>query len=67
MNSLALTNSNLTGAIYFRIYAYASGGPSGTWRLDNVNLQGTIIQGGAGEGGGWYIDTIRLNDTVCCQ
>ena len=67
MNSLVLTNSNLTGTIYFRIYAYASGGSAGTWRLDNINLQGTVTQGGAGQGSGWYIDTILLNDTVCCQ
>jgi hypothetical protein len=40
MNTFALTNSGLTGTVYFRIYGYKAGGSGGTWRLDNLNIQG---------------------------
>ena len=65
MNSLALTNAGLTGTIYFRIYAYAAGGAAGTWRLDNLNVQGSVATGG-GVGAGWYIDSVSIQELACC-
>lgn len=65
MNSLALTNSGLTGTIYFRIYAYAAGGGTGTWRLDNLSVQGSVATGG-GVGAGWYIDSVSIQELACC-
>jgi DNA/RNA endonuclease G (NUC1)/PKD repeat protein len=65
MNSLALTNSGLTGTIYFRIYGYAAGGSAGTWRLDNLNVQGSVATGG-GVGAGWYIDSVSIQELACC-
>ncbi|HTS19772.1 MAG TPA: endonuclease [Verrucomicrobiae bacterium] len=61
----ALSNPGLTGTVYFRVYGFKSSGTSGTWRLDNVNLQGSV-SGGLTLGGGWYIDSISVNDTTCC-
>jgi PKD repeat protein len=67
MNSFALSVSNLTGTLYFRIYAYAAGGAGGTWRIDNVNVQGnTNPTGGAQGGTGWYVDSISVQDAICC-
>ena len=48
MNTLALTNSGLAGTIFFRIYAYAAGGSGGTWRIDNLNVQGSVTTGAGG-------------------
>ena len=67
MNVYTLSNSNLAGTIYFRIYAYGATSSSGTWRLDNLNIQGGVAESGTGGGGGWYIDSITINDAVCCQ
>ncbi len=61
--TLTLTNSGLTGTIYFRIYAYKAGG-TGTLRIDNLNVQGSV--GSAGPGG-WYIDTVSVSDPTCCS
>src|SRR5437899_11398560 len=63
MNSFALTNSGLSGTIYFRLYAYAASG-TGTWRLDNLNVQGSVGFSGPG---GWYIDTVSVSDPNCCS
>ncbi len=65
MNSLTLTNAGLTGTIYFRIYGYAAGGTAGTWRIDNLNIQGTVAAGG-GVGAGWYIDSVSVQELACC-
>ena len=65
MNSLTLTNAGLTGTIYFRIYGYAAGGAAGTWRIDNLNIQGTVATGG-GVGAGWYIDSVSIQELACC-
>ena len=67
MNVYGLSNSNLTGTVYFRIYAYGAGSSSGTWRLDNMNVQGGVTETGSGGGDGWYIDSITIEDAVCCQ
>ena len=66
MNTLALTNSGLTGTIYFRIYAFGATGGTGTWRLDNLNVQGDVTLASAGGGGGWYIDSVSIRDSACC-
>ena len=65
MNTLTMTNAGLTGTIYFRIYAYGASSANGTWRLDNMNLQGEISQLQSG-GGGWFIDSVTILDPVCC-
>ena len=65
MNSLTLTNAGLTGTVYFRIYAYAAGTSSGTWRVDNLNVQGSVATGG-GVGAGWYIDSVSIQELACC-
>ena len=46
MNTCTLSLSNLTGTLYFRIYAYAAGGSGGTWRIDNLNVQGSTTPAG---------------------
>jgi endonuclease I len=66
MNTSALANSGLTGAIYFRIYGYKSSDTGGTWRLDNLNVQGSTTGQGA-PGNGWYIDSVSISDTACCS
>jgi len=66
MNMLTLSNTGLTGTVYFRIYGYGASSASGTWRVDNVNVQGTITSSGATTGNGWYIDSISLSQVVCC-
>ena len=33
---------DLTGTVYFRVYATNASGPTGTWRVDDVTLNGTI-------------------------
>ncbi|MGD0058631.1 MAG: DNA/RNA non-specific endonuclease [Verrucomicrobiia bacterium] len=67
MNTFALSISNLTGTVYFRIYAYAAGGSGGTWRIDNLNVQGnTNPTSGAQAGTGWYVDSITVQDAACC-
>ncbi|HVM62209.1 MAG TPA: DNA/RNA non-specific endonuclease [Verrucomicrobiae bacterium] len=67
MNALSLSLSNLTGTIYFRIYAYAAGGSGGTWRIDNLNVQGnTNPTAGAQAGTGWYVDSVTVQDALCC-
>ncbi len=65
MNTITLTNSALTGTIYFRIYAYGATSSAGTWRLDNLNLQGELTP--IPTGGGWYIDSAFIEDAACCS
>jgi hypothetical protein len=60
-----LSNSNLTGTIYFQIYAYEAGASAGTWRIDNLNIQGSV-NGGGSVGTGWYIDSVSVSDSTCC-
>ena len=66
MNSFALSNSNLTGTIYFRIYGYQAGGSGGTWRIDNLNIQGSVTSGAGTVGSGWYVDSVSIQDAFCC-
>jgi PKD repeat protein/endonuclease/exonuclease/phosphatase family metal-dependent hydrolase len=66
MNSFALTSSNLSGTIYFRIYAYQAGASGGTWRVDNLNVQGGVTSGGSTAGSGWYVDSVSIQDAFCC-
>jgi hypothetical protein len=65
-NSFALALSNLTGTIYFRLYGYSAGAAGGTWRIDNLNVQGTVTSGGTIGGAGWYVDTVSIQDSFCC-
>ena len=65
MNTLTLTNAGLTGTVYFRIYGYAAGAAAGTWRLDNLNVQGSVASAG-GIGSGWYIDSVSVRELACC-
>jgi hypothetical protein len=65
-NSLALTISNLTGTVYFRIYGYGATGAGGTWRIDNLNVQGSVAGANAATGTGWYIDSLSVQDVACC-
>jgi DNA/RNA endonuclease G (NUC1) len=65
-NSLALTSSNLTGTVYFRIYGYGATGGGGTWRIDNLNVQGSVAGSSVSTGTGWYIDSITVQDFACC-
>jgi PKD repeat protein len=65
MNSLTLTNTGLTGTIYVRIYGYAASNPAGTWRIDNLNVQGSVTAGG-GVGAGWYVDSVSIQELACC-
>jgi len=66
MNTFALTNANLSGVIYFRIYGYQAGGSGGTWRIDNLNVQGSVTSGGSTAGSGWYVDSVSVQDAFCC-
>jgi uncharacterized repeat protein (TIGR01451 family) len=66
MNTFTLSNTGLTGTVYFRIYGYAATSAAGTWRLDNLNVQGTMTSGGAAPGAGWSIDSISVSQIVCC-
>jgi PKD repeat protein len=61
-----LSNTGLTGTVYFRIYGYAATSATGTWRLDNLNVQGSVTSGGATTGTGWFIDSVSVSQTVCC-
>ncbi|HUK81818.1 MAG TPA: PKD domain-containing protein [Verrucomicrobiae bacterium] len=65
-NSFALSLSNLTGTIYFRLYGYSAGASGGTWRIDNLTVQGTVTSGGTVGGSGWYVDSISIQDAFCC-
>jgi PKD repeat protein len=62
-DSFAPAKSNLTGTVYFRIYAYKASASGGTWRMDNLNIQGNV--GSAGSGG-WYVDSVSIQDALCC-
>ena len=66
MESFTLSNSNLTGTIYFRIYGYQAGSSGGTWRIDNVNVQGSVTSGASTGGNGWYVDSVSIQDAFCC-
>ena len=39
---------------------------AGTWRLDNLNIQGSVTGSGGAAGAGWHIDSISIQDTACC-
>jgi PKD repeat protein len=65
-NSFPLALSNLTGTIYFRLYGYSAGGSGGTWRIDNLNIQGSVTSGGGTVGSGWYVDSVSIQDAFCC-
>jgi PKD repeat protein len=65
--TLTLTNSALTGTIYFRVYAYKAGGSGGTLRIDNLTVQGSVGSAGPAGPGGWYIDTVSVSDPSCCS
>ena len=65
-NTFTLSNTGLTGTVYFRIYGYAATSATGTWRLDNLNVQGSVTSGGATTGTGWFIDSVSVSQTVCC-
>jgi PKD repeat protein/endonuclease/exonuclease/phosphatase family metal-dependent hydrolase len=65
-NSFPLTLSNLTGTIYFRLYGYAAGAAGGTWRIDNLNVQGSVTSAGSTVGSGWYVDSVSIQDAFCC-
>jgi PKD repeat protein len=66
MDSFTLSNSNLSGTIYFRIYGYQAGASGGTWRIDNLNIQGSVTSGGSTVGSGWYVDSVSIQDAFCC-
>jgi PKD repeat protein/endonuclease/exonuclease/phosphatase family metal-dependent hydrolase len=66
MNTSTLSSSNLTGTIYFRIYGYQAGASGGTWRIDNLNIQGSVTSGGSTVGSGWYVDSVSIQDAFCC-
>ena len=42
MNTVDLTAFPDVASVDVRIFGYGASGSSGTWRLDNVNLNGTI-------------------------
>ena len=65
-NSFALPNSVLTGTVYFRLYGFKAGALTGTWRIDNVNIQGQVTSTGGSSGGGWYVDSVSIQDAFCC-
>ena len=46
-----------------RLQAGASGG---TWRIDNLNVQGSVTSGGSTVGSGWYVDSVSIQDAFCC-
>ena len=51
--------------MYFRIYGYKAGAPTGTWRIDNLTIQGPVTSS-VPVGTGWYVDTISIQDALCC-
>ena len=65
-NVFALSLSNLTGNIYFRVYGYKASASTGTWRIDNLNVQGSVFSSGVSTGAGWYVDSVSIADNVCC-
>jgi PKD repeat protein/endonuclease/exonuclease/phosphatase family metal-dependent hydrolase len=65
-NNFPLTLSNLTGTVYFRLYGYKAGQPGGTWRIDNLKVQGSMTGGGGTVGNGWYVDSVSIQDVFCC-
>jgi PKD repeat protein/endonuclease/exonuclease/phosphatase family metal-dependent hydrolase len=65
-NSFPLTLSNLTGTIYFRLYGYSATASGGTWRIDNLKVQGSVTGGASTIGNGWYVDTVSIQDAFCC-
>ena len=65
-NSFPLVLSNLTGTIYFRLYGYSAGASGGTWRIDNLKVQGSVTSGAGTVGTGWYVDSVSIQDAFCC-
>lgn len=65
-NSFPLTLSNLTGTIYFRLYGYGATSAGGTWRIDNLKIQGSVTSGAGTVGSGWYVDSVSIQDAFCC-
>jgi PKD repeat protein len=61
-----LTLSNLTGTIYFRLYGYSATASGGTWRIDNLKIQGSVTSGAGTVGTGWYVDSVSIQDSFCC-
>ena len=55
--------SNVTGTVYFRLYGYKAGSSAGTWRIDNLNVQGSTASAIAG----WYVDSVAISDPTCCE
>jgi PKD repeat protein/endonuclease/exonuclease/phosphatase family metal-dependent hydrolase len=66
MNPFTLSNSSLIGTIYFRIYGYQAGAATGTWRIDNLNVQSSVTSGASTVGNGWYVDSVSIQDAFCC-
>ena len=66
MESFTLSSSSLTGTIYFRIYGYQGSASSGTWRIDNLTVQGSVTSGSSTIGSGWYVDSVSIQDAFCC-
>ena len=65
-NSFPLALSNLTGTVYFRLYGYSATASGGTWRIDNLKVQGSVTSGAGTVGNGWYVDSVSIQDTFCC-
>ena len=65
-NNFPLTLSGLTGTIYFRLYGYKAGGSAGTWRIDNLKIQGSVTSAGGTVGSGWSVDSVSIQDALCC-
>lgn len=67
----ALQNVPAGTIVTFRIVNWG-GGSSGTWYIfdkgvstaSDFEIQGDITQGGVG--GGWYIDSVLIEDATCC-
>ena len=47
-NTLALSLGGISGSIEFRVYATNTGASAGTWRLDNVQVLGSLSPVGGG-------------------
>jgi PKD repeat protein/endonuclease/exonuclease/phosphatase family metal-dependent hydrolase len=65
-NSFPLALSSLTGTIYFRIYGYSATSSGGTWRIDNLKVQGSVTSPASTVGNGWYVDSVSIQDAFCC-
>lgn len=67
----ALQNVTAGTVVTFRIVNWG-GGSAGTWYIfdkssstaSDFEIQGDVTQGGVG--GGWYIDSVLIEDATCC-